>query len=242
MPKIIIDERLFAHINTDPFLAGSFDLQGNRFANTIGYLNQYMQIYEQNGGEITDDTRQLLSASSQLTDYENRISEVRSDGRHTLESTLDDIKEKVLVLRAGEYLLLPGGWLAPDGGHAIIYELKKDSDGSILFTIHNSGSGLQYHAKRSDKEKELFSPTLTYKITIDSLNSKHFMPFMNELLTLQIPRIHKKSKITAKYLYETVLAKLSYLKGEIIPSEVAEDKWYTPHSAPNFLNYSVKKS
>ena len=228
MPKpIIIDESLFAHINTDPFLVGSVGLQGNKFANTIGYLNQYINVYEQKGGPITEDIRQLLSACTELTSYEDHIGSVRDRNDITLDPTLKDIQSKVSKLKKGEYLLVPGGWLSTGGSHAIVYEFKKHEDGSTLFIIHNSGDGLQYHAKLSDKEKELFSPTLTYKIPKKSINSEHFIPFMNELLSLQISKIHKKSKITAEYLYKTVIAKLSYLDGEIIPSDDSEDKWYT---------------
>ena len=131
MPKpIIIDESLFAHINTDPFLVGSVGLQGNKFANTIGYLNQYINVYEQKGGPITEDIRQLLSACTELTSYEDHIGSVRDRNDITLDPTLKDIQSKVSKLKKGEYLLVPGGWLSTGGSHAIVYEFKKHEDGS----------------------------------------------------------------------------------------------------------------
>ena len=55
-----IDAALFAHINNDAFLAGTYKLQGNLFSNTIDYLNGYFKSIQTKGEQISPKYEQLM--------------------------------------------------------------------------------------------------------------------------------------------------------------------------------------
>ncbi|MDP3560296.1 MAG: DUF3638 domain-containing protein, partial [Legionellaceae bacterium] len=236
MPPIVMNEKLFAHINNDAFLSGSVDLQGNQFMTTIGYLDQYMQQYPKEvSAENSEDVAQLMTACKNLVEVEQALMEALHNPELALsiiQKTVANIHEKIKTLKNEEdYLLLPGGWLAANGGHAMIYRLSKDKEGNLLFSIHNTGAGLQYHEKKSETEKALYNPVLTYKIPKEKIGSKHLKVWMTNVLSANIPSLHGLKKIEPSYLYKTLFAQLSYLKGVIVqeksPSEYSTEQWYT---------------
>lgn len=151
--KIIIDERLFAHINNDAFLIGS-SLQGDRFARTIGFLNQYMTELSQ--AHIPDSVKQLCLASEKLVGYENDIQNIQDIAN--LRVLACKIHTDIQDLKSGEYLLVPGGWSSLSGGHAMIYRYSLDEEGNLLFSVNNSGSGLLFHEKNPIRKKSFIIP------------------------------------------------------------------------------------
>ena len=227
---IVMDERLFAHINNDPFLSGSCNLEGQPFQRTIGYLNQYLDQLPQT--DIPEDVKLLSNASNGLVKYQTDIDSIRASGPDKSLGLLTELAKKIhddiKHLKGEEYLLVPGGWAAPDGGHAIIYQYSLDKEGNLLFSINNSGSGLLFHEKKSDKEKDLYNPVLTYTIPKDNISAKNLARFIQETIKAQTPKLHKMDKIDADYLYNRVFSLLAYVKGEISMSKtIAPNHWYT---------------
>lgn len=225
---ISIDEPLFAHINNDAFLEGSYGLQGRAFQQTIGYLNQYLE--GQPTDSIPEDVRTMQRACNRLVSYQDEINTLRRNPSQAALSRLaQTVHQDIIGLQTGEYLLMPGGWSSITGGHAIIYQFSLNEQGDLLFSINNSGSGLQFHGKKSDQEKELYNPVLTYKIPKARIADVQYFPaILAELVTPQIPAIHKQPKIEADYLYQRIFPKMSYLDGEIIQSRSFEpDYWHT---------------
>jgi hypothetical protein len=217
---ITIDEKLFAHINTDPFLRGSVDLEGNQFAVTIGYLQQFLKHYKSTGGMVSPEVEQLLSSCTGLVHIESSVGIARmTRAAQAITTAAEKAATDVLALQGDEYVLLPGGWLASNGGHAIIYQIRVDENGDYLFCIHNSGSGLSFHAKKSDKEKELYNPVLTYKIPKEQSTKPDFKKFIELLLKAQVPSLHGQNKMGPEYLYKYVFEHLSYLGGKIVSDQ-----------------------
>jgi len=252
---IVVDEKLLAHANNDPFLTGSYKVEGNTFDRTIGLLNQYVNQLSQDN--ISEDVKSLLQASNGLVGYQAGIDNIRQSFRQAREERysgnfddgmdtqakyndkisqasqlLPELAEKIHSdiqnLKDDDYLLVPGGWAAPKGGHAIIYQYSLDKAGNLLFSINNSGSGLQFHEKKSVQEKELYNPVLTYKIPKDKINGKNLTRFIQATLKLQTPDLHKIDEIKPEYLYQRVFPLLAYVKGDVVQSEsIASDHWYT---------------
>lgn len=232
MPPIIINEALFAHINNDAFLKGSFYLQGRRFEETIGYLDQYLKKLD--AASIPREVRMMQDSWKNLVLYQEKLVElsecVSSDlVKKNLTSLADEIYNKIIQLEGQAYLLLPGGWVSPLSGHAVVYQISLDADGDIVFSINNSGDGLEYHAKKSGEEKELYNPVLTYKIPKQQkIEKRVFLTWLEALLTLQVPSLHKRKQIDSKDLYEQVLPKISYLQGTVVLTESeSPDYWFT---------------
>jgi len=214
---------LNAHINADPFLFGS-TLQGDNFGRTIAWLNQYVNQLPIDS--IPDNVKTLVESCNKLVEYHTRIKTLNADSELTLLAL--DIHQDIKNLKKGEYLLMPGGWTNDKGGHAIIYQYSIDDNGDLLFTIDNSGSGLNFHEKKSDPEKELYNPMLIYKIPANQINNESLAEFIQETIIPKAPQLKKMYKQEPNNLYEKVFPKLAYVKGGIIQSnEVKTDHWYT---------------
>jgi hypothetical protein len=222
MPDITIDENLFAHINTDPFLKGSFGLEGNRFANTIGYLAQYVEQAQQNNASESESVKELMRVCSNLSSLETKMHKEFAN----LAEIAQDIQKKAFQLGRKKFLLLPGGWVSKSGGgHAMIYQIKKDDHDDVFFCIHNTGSGLEFHEKCSEEEKEKYNAVLTYKIPNEKINDVNFVSIITELLKIQIRALSTKD-VDAKYLYQAILPKMIYVGGKIVQNS-SEDSQYT---------------
>src|SRR3990167_3869453 len=144
-----IDEKLFAHIFNDAFLIGSYKLQGNKSSTTINYLNNFIQN-EYN--TVPDNINKTTQQFKKLVAYEDLVCNCKLDEVST--TITNDIKN----LKPNDMLFIPGGWASHDGGHSMIYQASLDENGDLIFSIHNSGSGLRFHEKRLLKAKELYNP------------------------------------------------------------------------------------
>ena len=226
---ITIDAKLFAHINNDAFLSGSVALEGNQFSNTIGYLNQYLAC--QKAGAVSNDVLQLMKSCEDLTQIADTMSHLQQDpNQEELKRLTQNILDKIEALEGSQYLLIPGGWSNSDKpGHAMIYQFTKDKEGNLLFHIHNSGSGLEFHEKKSVGNKELYNPVLTYKIPKTALEDKaSLQAIVKQLIELKIPKLHNRGNIGHEVLYKDVFQQFSHLDGEIIKSsEPTPEHWYT---------------
>ncbi len=160
--QVKITESLFAHINNDPFLTGSYELTGQTFKNTIGFLQQFINDVRHTEKQLPAEVKSLFKTCKELIDQEEKIDAIRKtlDKTQAAYQCAEEWFELIQATgKSKEYVLLPGGWLNASGGHAIIYQFHRDTNDDIIFTINNSGAGLSYHAKRSEREKELYSPT-----------------------------------------------------------------------------------
>ena len=66
------------------------------------------------------------------------------------------------ALPPGGTLILPGGWIAPKGGHGIMHCILHHADGSFSFTVSNTGGGLPYHPSQTGTPKTRFQCTLRF--------------------------------------------------------------------------------
>ena len=213
MPKIMIDETLFAHITNDAFLTGSVSQSSASFQNTVGYLNQYLAEQDQ----IPQEVRCLSQACTQLIVYEEKISNINSVTQAM--TIAKSIQEDINALPPNQYLLLPGGWALNGEQHRMVYHVKKDADGNVLFSICNSGEGITHHARRVDQDKERYNPLLTYRIPKENLAQKGFVDVLNKLILAQTTKITDRPKIRTDALYQSLFPKFAYVDGEIITDE-----------------------
>ena len=66
------------------------------------------------------------------------------------------------ALPPGGTLIIPGGWIAPKGGHGIMHAILHHADGSYSFTVSNTGGGLPYHPAQTGTPKTRFLCTLRF--------------------------------------------------------------------------------
>lgn len=110
------DSRMFFHLFSDEAGANSLDYEGYNMAYTLPFMASYLDAYP-------DIQTKLLEAAS-----------------------LQPLTvEKLKNLKPGSSILLPGGWAGSPSGHAMLYEVIADTDGTYTFRIFNSGEGVDLH-------------------------------------------------------------------------------------------------
>jgi hypothetical protein len=213
-----IDAKLFAHIENDSSLKGTFKLEGNRFTHTVAYLNDYLQLLSHNKQSFPPEYATLLQQLQYLVATEEKMESllqaVQPD--QTVKQLAQTIAEDVIKMPPDSKLLIPGGWNNSDGGHAMVYEFTPQGDG-FTFSAINAGAGINYHAKKSRTDKELYNPQKSWHIPKPSSpkSKEELVHFIERLLKARLPSsLQKKNKpITQKVLYEETLPSISYING-----------------------------
>lgn len=223
------DASLFAHIQNDAFLQGSYELQGNQFLTTASYLKKYLKRLKSNGEGVDPVDLQFLKDTDYLVKIEQCIK--GSSGKQSITSInklAESIVQDLVSLPLGKKLLLPGGWLTKNGGHAMIYQWSRGADG-YLFTVINSGAGLQYHAKKSSEQKELRNPTRTWFVPVsENMQTQAEMAaFISRLLQAQLHPALQIKPVNEEVLYNELLEDISYINGKEIDASlnVPEHAW-----------------
>ena len=216
-----IDLSLFCHIENDPFLAGTVGLEGNQFGRTIEYMARYCSQLDKSIPEF----KLLQEKMATLQVVENELIAAIPFGVENPKGKLKQLSHRiakdVLTLKPDEYYSLPGGWLSSGDGHAMVYQFKMTEDG-LEFYIHNSGAGIQYHEKKSAKDRELYYPVLAYKIP-KPVDETKLSDYVNGLLRAQVPsaRDYNEQRFDEDTLYKEVISRIVFLDGE--PKPVAHE-------------------
>lgn len=236
-----IDASLFAHIQNDAHLSGTYKLAGNQFIHTLNYFIHYLNQLpiEPSHAEFIKELQYLREVEQALLRFKHfDINQLPSDDEELLRleqggSLLDDINQfaskienKLFELPEGKRLLLPGGWRCLKGsGHAMIYALTRTSDG-FQFRLFNAGSGIEYHEQKSSLEKHLYNPTKTWQFPLQEGKAERgeIARFIRRLLEPRILAlaVHKEDPFCAKKLYEKTFASISYIQGVQIPSIIPD--------------------
>ena len=92
---ITMDGKLFAHINTDPFLQGSYQLEGNYLNITAAYLDQYLRDTPTDA--TTRPLTQLQAMLNDLALYDERIKQFQKNpSQSELEHFTSEIYDKII--------------------------------------------------------------------------------------------------------------------------------------------------
>ena len=225
-----IDASLFAHIHNDAFLAGTYKLQGQRFSKTVEYLSTYLNKIHEQGEIIPPKYAQLMKELQYLQQVENSLETCKLDEEVTpiAKRIVHALSSK---LTGNKSILIPGGWSTQSGGHAMVYQFTKSLEG-YRFTVFNSGGGLEHHAKKSIRKKELYNPKRVWSIPLpkNDKEKEELDHFIERLLQAKIAPSYSniKKEVDETVLYEEILPSISYLGAtEIDPSEDMPEHAYT---------------
>ncbi len=224
-----IDASLFAHIHNDAFLSGTVKLQGNFFKNTISYLSAYCERQKRAGRPVSPSYFRLFEKLSYLQQTEQELRNCTVDAQtQPLAAMIADDLEHLISARD---ILIPGGWSNANGGHAMVYQFSRGSDGYI-FTVFNAGAGLQYHSKKSIQDRELYNPRKMWSIPFpkNSKEKKELENFISRLLKARVMRsvYNPKKSANEDVLYKEIFPSISYVHGqEINADEGLPDHAYT---------------
>lgn len=204
--------REFSQIVNDFALSGTHGLQGLSFAPVIRIFNEYFTFLQYSGKPAPEHYVELLQNFNKLVALETNI----QHDPQFLQKTATDITRDIGHLSDGQLLLLPGGWSTHLGGHALIYQFTRHGSG-FYFSVINTGSGLQYHAKQSVREKELYHSVKLWGIPAITTEQQRMelSQFITRLLRVRFTRQdarHNRSW-SAETLYEEILPSITYCGG-----------------------------
>lgn len=155
--KINNEDILFAHISNDSEISGT-GLEGGLVQEFCEYLiNLNDKLKKQNiDTSLSSLISQisLIKQTAKATSYEESLALIKkslADSEHN-----------------NQNVVFASGWKGCEeySGHTIIAQLNYDTNKNLLLTIHNNGSGVEYHAKKGP----LSSTQLVYKIPKENLN------------------------------------------------------------------------
>ncbi len=215
-----INASLFALIQNDAFLKGTRGLEGHSFARTITYLQQYFEHLKAQGTPIPANYLALINSFDFLLEVESRLNALTSNNQETeLQAITETIKDEVMGLSAGEIVLIPGGWSNNDGGHAMLYQISRDSDGCFFFSVINAGAGGDFHQANDSHLRDRFNPNKRWQI--ESLESSkqqvELQHFFKRLLQFRKPsRLQSRQRpMDANRLYQRIIESISHLGGSL---------------------------
>lgn len=112
-------------------------------------------------------------------------------------------------------IAIPGGWRAFPHGHAMLYKIKRLSNGDIEFSIFNSGAGSQFHPPKNTKRKKRSSPTL--KCIIPKGQETSAISLIQNIMGPLLMPIWDKKNFEAHQLYKKIL--------ECVPQIIADHSY-----------------
>ena len=195
-PKDRIDLPLFSIIQNDSGISGAYELEGNYFKRTVHYLGGFFD-YLKRSQALPEAAVSLQKSMYKLVEIETEIERIRSmsveHAKKELEQLSKNLSQEILTkLKINEDLLLPGGWLSSGGSHSMVYQFKFTSEG-IVFYIHNSGSGIRFHERKSTPDRELYYPVQAYQIPFP-IDEPTLANFLHDLILPQMPGLRKKNE------------------------------------------------
>ncbi|WP_347251966.1 DUF3638 domain-containing protein, partial [Legionella sp.] len=212
---IKINASLFAHIENDANLSGTYGLQGIFFKYTAGYLKQYLIHLSDKEEIFPAEYARLLDEMDYLINIENQLAQTAGSVDLLIDTLGKQVAADITSLDVGQKLHLPGGWVDEEGGHSMIYEFTRTEDG-YLFTAVNAGAGIKHHHKKSSREKELYNPLKAWHFPVPNSpkEKSELALFVGELLQAKLPVAKQKRAVTEEILYKKILAKISYIGGK----------------------------
>lgn len=139
-------------------------------------------------------------------------------------------RKKVRAMQVGDVLLLPGGWIAPKAGHAIMHILYR-YEHSYSFVTCNTGGGLTYHPSsvKEDGSKTVFRTSIRLdQIRPDAMLDDAFWLLFWRLQTVQ------SDDHDHHVLYEILLPTLGEKPlAEALTESDPHAEWRTPQRAGN---------
>lgn len=165
-------------------------LEGDVFSNSIGSMKNFLMNYRSENRQeeviarrVAERFKGLQKISKDVEDIEVKRGKIRPEELSW--SLVKDVKD----LPRGEKMLLPGGTKS----HAMLYEIERQMDGYLKFTIINTGKGLSENHQYVRRNGEVkFNPKYEHSGILDSsLNAR----FFKDLIDIQTQRDHGVQEI-----------------------------------------------
>lgn len=94
------------------------------------------------------DFKGIAEGLGLLEDIQNDSVEKATD-LATVTKLAREMNQKVATLQIGDSIAISGGHSDKSGGHAMIYKVTRELNGSYTFTIYNTGDGVRFHEQKT---------------------------------------------------------------------------------------------
>lgn len=211
---VTMDDRLFGHIHNDHALKGT-TLEGSQLIKTLTYLKEYVDetiLASKESSAFIQDLNKLqkkLEAALSIEHSTHSILKNEDTLKVPEESVIQELSHRIFTtLKANGELLIPGGWtgLNNTSGHAMLYEIKKGSNGKYQFIIHNTGAGLSNHAQKEVQNAIEYSSIKAYELPCSSLEAceSGLKSLIRTLVKPNVTPIYGKEAYNADKLYQEI--------------------------------------
>lgn len=116
--------------------------------NVTNFLNRFKEEMALEQVKLLENAQKLLTEAAKLSfEQINRYDFLTIDLNSIpdeMEADLSfEIEERIDALEIGSRLLVPGGYGKKSLGHAVLYEIRRESSNSYRFTVFNTGAGAE---------------------------------------------------------------------------------------------------
>lgn len=185
--KNLIDEKTVGHLLGDQYLKET-GFEGNVQSVSMNFIqNLCAYLIERHGNKFTKESIQELQSIQKL--FKESISIAQTlEMTTTPDVLLRNLSRKVQTdleaLSIGQSTILPWGWNDTSGGHAMLLECRKTALDKIVFTVYNTGEGIQFHEMKNDPFKEYANTVRVYEVPLDVIKKTGFVQSLFEPKTL----------------------------------------------------------
>ena len=215
--KVKIDDRLISHVIGDSFSKGS-EWEGSHLKTTLRLLYDFVKtksVANPDYAKFELKLRRLLAYSSDFKQPED------------VRSYLSNLQN----LERGDGLFLYGGWSNVPVGHAILYEVRKEQNGSYSFLLYNLGAGMMNAGILANVHGEIKGSPLTKRtnIKLENLMDDNWLGLYLSMLKVQpLNLLSHKQAWNENDIYRVLVP---MLKGEwSVSSETKDDLLLPQHS------------
>jgi len=207
-----LEDVLLCHVGLDASVAGTV-FKSMSFSQALANLRDYLDRLTRDGREVPVGYQTLLDDMQYLIKKEMELRRIMNE--NGLTSFVQGVVKDLMSLTTGK-LYLPGGWVVEDSGHAMIYEFGVNPSG-LYFKVINSGSGLNFHFKKSGLEKNLYKSSKSWRFPKPK-KLFELEAFIGRLFRANIPMFATKDQrpIGPEILYKEIFSTISYIQGEEI--------------------------
>lgn len=158
----------------DVFLGGT-SYEGSSATPIVGFISGFLShLNPEQASEIfgsDDRTRQALIDNLEFGLQPDSQLESSNLSNEALSALTQDVMAHLKTrMDSGKSCFLMGGWVAPKGdGHAVYYEVSKQTNGKYTFRFFNRGGGLEY-LNPSDQDDISYYPAMQEIYDIEEKN------------------------------------------------------------------------
>lgn len=160
-----IDTTILTQVLGDIFIGGT-SFEGAPPTYGIWFVHRFLnRLNPEQASEIFGDKEQHV----RITLIDNLDFSLEPQSKlFTKDLSIEGLKAKtkdlIALLRtrldSGKSCFLAGGWIAPNGGHSINYEISKQENGKYTFKVFHRGAGIEYHDGPSMQDDQIYYPAV----------------------------------------------------------------------------------